>query len=58
MSGPSYDNFLFAAKNVLEALENIGETSCRLVGGMAVRLWGIRREVKASTSPLKPGVIK
>jgi hypothetical protein len=58
MSGPSYNNFLFAAKNVLEALEDIGETSCCLVGGMAVRLRGIRREVKASTSPLRLGVVK
>jgi len=54
MSGPTYNNFLFAARKVLEALEDIGEEWCCLVGGMAVRMWGIQREVKASIFPLDP----
>ncbi|KAG8763369.1 hypothetical protein FRC20_008129 [Serendipita sp. 405] len=46
MSYPSYDNCIFASKNVFDALEAVGETQCCLVGGMALRLNGIRRQVK------------
>lgn len=53
MNGPTYDNCLFAAKNVLNALEQIGEPWACLVGGMAARLYGVRRETRVSRSRLQ-----
>jgi hypothetical protein len=51
MSGPTYDNCLFAARRVMAALEEIGETCC-LVGGMAVRLNGKKdRVIKVGLLP-------
>ena len=49
MPGPAYSDMLSAADDVLQALEDIGETWCCLVGGLAVRLWGVQEHVvKAS----------
>jgi hypothetical protein len=50
MGRPSYDNLISAAKNVLRALSGIEETSCCLVGGMAVTLWGVDRGVNVNES--------
>jgi hypothetical protein len=44
--GPDYNNFIFAARNVLRALDHIGVGSSCLVGGMAIRLHGVRRDIK------------
>jgi hypothetical protein len=49
MAVPTYESYLFAARKVMGALEELGETSC-LVGGMAVRLNGKKdRVVRVST---------
>jgi hypothetical protein len=42
----SYVECYWAAQYVLEALDDIGETWCCLVGGMAARLYGVDRLVK------------
>lgn len=46
MTAPSYDNWLYAARLVIKALEDVGEPWCCFVGGMAARLWGVRRTIK------------
>ncbi|KIM29822.1 hypothetical protein M408DRAFT_328630 [Serendipita vermifera MAFF 305830] len=45
MGGPSYEKILQAAENVLDALDEIGETWCCLVGGLAVKLYGTDHRV-------------
>jgi hypothetical protein len=47
---PTFDNMLTAAKNVLAALNSVGEPRSCLLGGMAARLHGIQRDVKVRMS--------
>jgi hypothetical protein len=42
----AYEDCFYAADQVLEALSEIGETWCCLIGGMAARLHGVSRHVK------------
>jgi hypothetical protein len=56
MSVPTYESYLFAARKVMGALEELGETSC-LVGGMAVRLNGKKDRVVRVSTPTQTAIM-
>lgn len=43
---PSFKQCLYTARFVLRALKQVGEPECCLVGGLAIALHGIEREMK------------
>ena len=48
MSKLSYSEGLSAAEDIFDALKDVGESSCCLVGSQAARLFGVERKVDVS----------